>query len=204
MTSADDPRGTEPTKSDTNTSNDTESQVKPQAEQPETPTDESQPSQPDGPPPTWEEVFGHERFKQLLKRARDAETKLAKFEKAQAQAEQEKLKEQQRWQELFQQEQARAEQLATELATSKAQAAFYEQARQAGVTNLGLAYIAARENGLLDEAGVADLELLKERFPELFRQKAVMPPGNAGSGAGAPARQASMNDFIRVAAGRRP
>ena len=38
----------------------------------------------------------------------------------------------------------------------------------------------------------------------LFRQKAIVLPANAGSGANAPARQASMNDFIRMAAGRNP
>jgi len=86
-------------------------------------------------------------------------------------------------------------------ATSRAD--FYEAASVAGVKNLKLAYLAAKDGGLIAN-GRIDFEALKTAAPELFG--AVRPPaGNAGSGAGqegAPAK--SMNGFIRAAAGRRP
>lgn len=77
----------------------------------------------DAPPASWDEVFQHERFKGLLKRAKDAETALEKLAKGQEEAEQNKLKEQQRFQELFEKEQQRAATLAGELEAARREAA---------------------------------------------------------------------------------
>lgn len=70
---------------------------------------------------------------------------------------------------------------------------FAEGAVSQGVTNIRLAYLAAKDADLL---GKKDLwEQLKAKSPELFR-KAV--PGNAGAGSGAaPAAGVSMNQLLR-------
>ena len=77
----------------------------------------------DAPPASWDEVFQHDRFKQLVKRAKDAESALEKLAKSQEEAEQAKLKEQQRFQELFEKEQQRAAALANELENARRDAA---------------------------------------------------------------------------------
>jgi hypothetical protein len=73
-------------------------------------------------PPTWEAIFEHPRFKELTKRAKAAEQKLTDVENAQRLAEEAKLKEQARFQELYEAEKQRATDLAAQL-TATAQAA---------------------------------------------------------------------------------
>lgn len=77
----------------------------------------------DAPPASWDEVFQHERFRRLLKRAKDAEGALERLAKGQEEAEQAKLREQQKFQELFEKEQARAAKLDEELKASQRAAA---------------------------------------------------------------------------------
>jgi len=90
------------------------------------------------------------------------------------------------------------EKLANDLASSNSKADFYEAAHAAGVKNLSLAYLAAKEGELL-----GDVDQLKERYPELFTTE-TNPQGNAGR-----SRQKeddvnpkdSMDDIIRKTAG---
>lgn len=69
----------------------------------------------DAPPASWDDIFQHERFKTLLKRAKDAEIALDKLNKQRDESEQSKLKEQQRFQELYEKEQQRAAALEADL-----------------------------------------------------------------------------------------
>jgi hypothetical protein len=91
--------------------------------------------------------------------------------------------------------------LADELGEIDRKAGFYEAAHAAGVRNLKLAYYTSVHDGLFDKRGEVDFEVMKERYPELFRS--VVVPGNAGEGRGdgVPARS-GMNEFIRRSAGR--
>jgi hypothetical protein len=95
--------------------------------------------------------------------------------------------------------------VANDLAEAQARADFFEAAAAAEVTNPRLAYIAARDAGLMDDKRGADFGKLKQQFPELFK-KPVTPAGNAGSGTGgsapAPTGNAAANFAIRRAAGR--
>lgn len=94
--------------------------------------------------------------------------------------------------------------LAEEQSTTSAKAMFFEQAHDAQVRNLRLAWLAAQEYGLVDaKTGEADFAKLKQQAPELFAAKPV-PSANAGAGAKQPGVNdgRSMNDFIRTAAGR--
>ena len=88
------------------------------------------------------------------------------------------------------------------VATQRAE--FAEQAvrPEIGCTNPANAFLIAQAQGLFNSRGVPDWDRIKEAVPEFFKPKAV-PPGNAGSGTGAPPPTGkSMNDFIRTAAGR--
>ena len=93
--------------------------------------------------------------------------------------------------------------LADRMTETDRRAEFYEEAHQAGVTNLKLAYTVAVQDEMFDRRGRVNFETMKGSYPELFGE-AKPPPGNAGSGADnqQPASK-TMNDFIRVAAGRK-
>lgn len=81
-------------------------------------------------------------------------------------------------------------------------AQFYEDAHNADVANLRLAWLAAQDLDLIGKDGKVDFNKLREAAPELFRKK-VTPPANAAQGATqAGAAQPTMNSFIRKAAGR--
>lgn len=73
---------------------------------------------------------------------------------------------------------------------------FAEDAHTKGVTNIKLAYLAAKDAGLL---GKKDCwENLQTLAPELF-QKKTAPPAAAGTGSGAqPNAAPTMNDFLRT------
>jgi hypothetical protein len=90
--------------------------------------------------------------------------------------------------------------LADKLAGMERQTTFYDRAHAAGVKNLRLAYLAAQEGKLVDEKGEVDWEKFRKTYPELF---AGAPAGNAGNGTGGGQGKASMNDWIRQAAGRK-
>lgn len=89
-------------------------------------------------------------------------------------------------------------QIATLQATLDEQTArneFAEDAHAQGVTNIRLAYLAAKDADLLGKKNLWDE--LKKQSPELFAKKAT-PPAAAGNGSGAqPAGALTMNDLIR-------
>lgn len=94
------------------------------------------------------------------------------------------------------------------LAEEGVKTAFYEAAHAAGASDLRLAYIAAKDAGLIDDRGKFDLDAVKAKFPVLFAApKTVTVAGVAGAGTGnqPPARSgsAAVNDFIRRSAGVR-
>lgn len=66
---------------------------------------------PDAPPATWEAIFEHPRFKELTKRAKEAEGKIEAAEAARQAAEQAELLKRQEFQTLYEQEKARADEL---------------------------------------------------------------------------------------------
>ncbi len=81
------------------------------------------------------------------------------------------------------------------------QQTFYDEAHARGVNNLKLAYLAAQNDGLMDEQGRVDWERLKKSYPQLFGATGGPPQGNAGSGMQKPSGLTSMNTIIRRAAG---
>lgn len=89
-----------------------------------------QPRPADAPPASWDDIFQHERFKTLLKRAKDAETALEKTHKERNESEESKLKEQKRFEELFQKEQQRAAALEMDLQSAR-QAALNDKKQRA-------------------------------------------------------------------------
>jgi hypothetical protein len=88
---------------------------------------------------------------------------------------------------------------ADKLSSMSQQTEFFDKAHTAGVKNLKLAFLAAKEASLVDDKGGCDFAKLKAAYPELF---AATPPGNAGNGQQGGQQQFSMNDLIRQKAGR--
>lgn len=79
-------------------------------------------------------------------------------------------------------------------------AAFMESAGAANCTNPRAAYLVAVAEGHFKRDGSPDWAALAAMAPELFRRAT---PTNAGAGTGTPPPgKASMNEFIRRAAGR--
>jgi len=92
--------------------------------------------------------------------------------------------------------------LADGMAEADRRAEFYDEAHRMNVTDLKLAYLAAVADDLFDKRGRVDFETLKKSHPTLFGVSRP-PEGNAGKGTGGTQPgSASMNDFIRKAAGR--
>lgn len=93
--------------------------------------------------------------------------------------------------------------LADDVAAGNVKTDFYEDAHDAGVTNLKLAFVVAKEDGLFDKRGNANFTKLKEAYPELFGKK-IVPDGSAGDGTGSdpPKGKVDMNALIRAKAGR--
>ena len=81
-------------------------------------------------------------------------------------------------------------------------ASFYEEAgaQDIGCANPKLAFLVASAEDLFTRTGEPDWKAIKASAPELF-QKATTANAGAGTGQPAPAT-ASMNDYIRRAAGR--
>lgn len=94
--------------------------------------------------------------------------------------------------------------LADDFAEAEAKTDFYEQAHGEGVTDLKLAYIVAKEEGLIDKRGKVDFTKMKEAHSSLFVSK-KRPPGHGGQGAGGEGsgQPKDMNAAIRAAAGRK-
>jgi len=98
--------------------------------------------------------------------------------------------------------QAELTKLADNLAESNQKLEFYEQAHEAGITNIKLAFIVAREEDLINTRGVANFEKMKETYPQLF-SKIRTPDGDAGDGTEEkPKPKAGMNEALRAAAGK--
>lgn len=92
----------------------------------------------------------------------------------------------------------------TRLEQAEQRAAFYEDAGkpEIGCTNPKAAFLVAQADGLFTKRGDPDWAAIKAAAPELFAGRKT-PPGNAGTGNGAPApKGGTMNDYIRAAAGR--
>jgi len=82
-------------------------------------------------------------------------------------------------------------------------AKFLEDAHGQNISNLKLAWMAAKEEGLIGRDGTADFLKLREIAPELFASKTIIPAGNAGTGNGqAGTVKPNMSNWIRAAAGR--
>jgi len=75
---------------------------------------------PDGVPQSWEDVFKHPRFKELQKQAKEAQAALAAQQEAQAKAAEDKLKEEAKWQQLYETTEAAAAKLKNELQQTQA------------------------------------------------------------------------------------
>lgn len=95
---------------------------------------------------------------------------------------------------------AQLETIQQRLASESQRASFYESAAAAGVGDFKLAYIAARESGLLTDSGGCDFARLKEHHPFLFKTTPTTTPGHAGNGAnGAPPKPTqNMTEWVRA------
>lgn len=96
--------------------------------------------------------------------------------------------------------------MVTQLEAANRRADFLEAAvkPEVGLADLEAAWVLvnAKPDDYLTKRGI-DFALLKERHPGLFRAPTPTPRGNAGSGTGnSTPSGATMNDFIRRAAGR--
>lgn len=96
--------------------------------------------------------------------------------------------------------------MVTQLENANRRADFLEAAvkPEVGLTDLEAAWVLvnAKPDDYLTKRGI-DFALLKERHPGLFKAATPTPRGNAGSGTGGTTPSgASMNDYIRRAAGK--
>ena len=82
---------------------------------------------PDGVPQSWEDVFKHPRFKELQRTAKEAQAALAAQQEAQAKAAEDELKEQAKWQQLYETTEAAAAKLKAELQQAHASMARREK-----------------------------------------------------------------------------
>ena len=75
--------------------------------------------------------------------------------------------------------------IATDLELANSQTDFYEDAHEAGVTNLKLAWLLVQsDEDLLDRKGNANFDAMKKSHSELFTKVAPKPKGNQGEGTG--------------------
>jgi hypothetical protein len=95
--------------------------------------------------------------------------------------------------------------LSSDLEAAQLRADFFEDAAKpdVGCTNPRLAFIAAEQAGLINKKGQVNWPEMRAQYPELFRQASPAGRGSADGGAGGKRpTAASMNDYIRKAAGR--
>lgn len=93
--------------------------------------------------------------------------------------------------------------LADDVAENTKKADFYEDAHEAGVSNLKLAFYIATNEGLFDKRGNVNFEGLKKDYPELFGKSSRGSSANAGEGgAGNLTPEPTMTGWIRREAGR--
>lgn len=80
---------------------------------------------------------------------------------------------------------------------------FFEDAHEAGVSNLKLAYQVALADDMFDRKGNVNFDTMKTGYPELFGGKPKAPKGGAGEGHDNDNNPSfDMNDAIRQKAGR--
>lgn len=93
--------------------------------------------------------------------------------------------------------------LSEKLAVADQRIDFFRQATREGVTNVDLAWLAAREIGAFNKQGAPDFSTLKAQYPELFpaKRKPAAQAGAGANGEGTPQGD-DMNAFIRRSAGR--
>lgn len=95
------------------------------------------------------------------------------------------------------------EEMTARLDEAERRADFASEAGRQGVTNVHLAWLAARDAELFDRRGNTDWAALRERCPELFSDRQQQrAAGNAGAGTNTPPAPTDMNTAIRRAAGR--
>ena len=94
----------------------------------------------------------------------------------------------------------RLTELANEAQEAGRKTAFYENAVAAGVSNIKLAYVAAKTDDLFKRDGSADFDAMKKTYPELFGTRVSSNNGGTGSGGTTP-NTTSMDDIIRGRAG---
>ena len=79
---------------------------------------------------------------------------------------------------------------------------FYQEAHQAGVSDLELAYLLATQKNLFDRQGRVNFDEMKKTHPSLFGGTKI-PDGNAGNGTeSTPKGATNMDTLIRRKAGR--
>lgn len=135
----------------------------------------------DAPPASWDAIFEHPRFKQLNDAKKAAEATLKQLQDAAAKqaaeaeaATKKQLEEQQQFQQLYQQETAKATTLAEQAAGMQAQVVAYETAVSG--------YLAKEKDGL-----PAHILSLLEKLPPLEQMAYIAENRNAlGQPAGAP------------------
>lgn len=118
-------------------------------------TETAQPA-PDAVPQSWEDVFKHPRFKELQRAAKEAQAALDAQKQAQAQAEEAKLKEQAKWQELYEAKVREADQTKAEL----------EQAKLDALRNL-------KQQAIKDAARSHEPPFVAEAIPDILLLVAV-------------------------------
>ena len=159
----------------------------------------------DAPPASWEEIFQHDRFKQLVDRAKKAEAALEKTAKDREAAEQAKLLEEKRFQEAFEKERARAAHLEQDLQGERQRALnerkaravqdaaraheppFSAQALQDVTMFVDLAVLEVGEDGKVKGAEQAIKELAKNR-PYMLEAKRQDPGSPAARRSTGPAK----------------
>lgn len=89
-----------------------------------------------------------------------------------------------------------AEALASQIAQLERQAAFYDAAHAAGVTNLRLAWLAAQDAKLINDKNQVDLDALKAAHPQLFA--VTVPSSNATNPGGQRSAKLTLEDVKRM------
>lgn len=130
----------------------------------------------DRPPETWDQIFEHPRFKKLNERAKAAEAQIAEQEKAVKAAEEARLAEQQKWQELAQK---RADELA--IAQKQLEEMTVTNMRTRIAAKMGLPEaLAERLRGTTEDEITSDAKALQKLIPSNGGLPETPKPQNTG------------------------
>lgn len=119
------------------------------------------------PPATWDEIFEHPRFKELNKRASDAEGRLKQIEEERKKADEERLKKQEEWKEL-------AEKRERELEVERLKRLQFEIGSEKGLPSR----LISRLNGSTREELEADADAILSILEDTKGGKGT-PPGSS-------------------------